>query len=121
MLIEHFLDAGGEQGLTPSSWDSHRAGAFAANFVVLTLFGPIVEELQFRGLGVSLLAPFGQAAAVVGVGLAFGLYHGLVEGLPILAFFGATLAYVRWKTDSVYPGMLVHAVFNGTALIVAVT
>ena len=55
------------------------------------------------------------------VGLSFGLAHGLIEGLPILIVFGAGLALLRARTDSVYPGMVVHALFNAIALILSVT
>ena len=54
-------------------------------------------------------------------GLAFGLAHGLVLGLPVLTIFGITLGWLRWKTGSVYPGMVVHGIFNGAALLAAVT
>ena len=37
-----------------------------------------------------------------------------------LALFGCALAWLRARTDSVFPGMLVHATFNATALIVVV-
>ena len=39
----------------------------------------------------------------------------------MLVVFGTALAFVRSRTDSVYPGMVVHAVFNSIALIVSVT
>ena len=45
------LGAADEQGLTPEAWDSSRAGAYAANFVAVALFGPIVEELMYRAPG----------------------------------------------------------------------
>ena len=45
-----------EQGLVPDGWDSSRAGAFVAFFVVVTFIAPAVEELTYRGLGISLLA-----------------------------------------------------------------
>ena len=119
-LMSPFLDPGDEQGLVPKSWEPSRAAAFVANFVVVALLAPIVEELTFRGLGYRLLEPFGRWTAIVLIGLAFGLAHGLVEALPILAFFGAGLAYLRSRTGSVYPGILVHAAFNSLVLIVAV-
>jgi membrane protease YdiL (CAAX protease family) len=119
-LLAPFLNAGDEQGLVPKNWEPSRAAAFAANFVVVALLAPIVEELTFRGLGYRLLAPFGRWTAVILVGLAFGLAHGLVEALPILVFFGAGLAYLRSRTGSVYPSILVHATFNGLVLIVVV-
>jgi membrane protease YdiL (CAAX protease family) len=75
---------------------------------------------MFRGLGYRLLVRFGRAAAIVLVGIAFGLVHGLVAGLPLLVVFGSGLAFLRARTNSVYPGMAVHAVFNGLVLALAV-
>lgn len=120
-ILSPLLQPGQEQGLVPKTWQPDRAGAFAANFVVVALLAPVVEEVTFRGLGFRLLERFGRWTAVVLVGLAFGLAHGLVEALPILAAFGAGLAYIRMRTGSVYPGMIVHAAFNSLVLIVAVT
>lgn len=115
-----FLNATDEQGLVPDEWDPSRAGAFVAFFAVVTLVTPVVEELTYRGLGFSLLAPYGPAAAVLGTGVLFALAHGLVAGLPVLTVFGVAVAWLRARTGSVYPGMLLHAVFNGTALVVSV-
>jgi membrane protease YdiL (CAAX protease family) len=44
-----------------------------------------------------------------------------VEAFPFLAALGAGLAYLRSRVDSVYPGMVIHGLFNATALIVAVS
>jgi membrane protease YdiL (CAAX protease family) len=118
---EPLLRAGEEQGLTPEGWDSARATQFVVNFVVIAALAPIVEELTFRGLGYSLLEPrLGRWGAIVAVGLAFGLVHGLVRGLPLLAVFGGALAWLRVRTDSVYPGIVTHAMFNAFALIASV-
>lgn len=108
---------GREQGLTPTQWHAQYAGAFAANLVALAVVAPVIEELTFRGVGYRLLQPFGVPVAVVAVGVMFGLAHGLVEGLLVLIPFGILVAWLRSRTDSVYPGMLVHATFNGIALL----
>jgi membrane protease YdiL (CAAX protease family) len=118
--LDPLLHAGEEQGLTPSGWDSDRAAAFAANVVVVAGIAPVVEELTYRGLGFSLLRPYGVASAIIGVGIAFGLAHGLIEALPILSLFGIGLAWLRERTDSVYPPILLHAAFNGFALAASV-
>ena len=115
------LDAGDEQGLTPEDWDGSRAGAYAANFLAVALVGPIVEELTYRGAGMSLFLRFGPMVAVVATALGFGLGHGLLFALPALVFFGLVTALLRLKTDSVFPCMLVHCAFNATSLVVAVT
>jgi membrane protease YdiL (CAAX protease family) len=88
---------------------------------VVVGIAPVVEELTYRGLGFFLLRPYGEVAAIVGVGVAFGLAHGLVEGLPILSLFGMGLAFLRSRTDSIYPPILLHAAFNGFALAVSLT
>jgi membrane protease YdiL (CAAX protease family) len=121
LLLEPFLHAGEEQGMTPASWEPDRARAYALNFAVIAVIAPIVEELMFRGAGYSLLVPFGQAIAIAVVGVSFGLIHGLVYGFVILAAFGAALAWLRAKTHSVYPCMAVHALFNSIALVIVVT
>lgn len=120
-VFAQFSDPGAEQGLAPDAWEPSRAGAFAANFVVVATLGPIVEELVYRGEGFTLLERHGTWVATLGTGLLFGLAHGLVVGLPILTLFGVALALVRLRTDSVYPPIVLHALFNAIALIAAVT
>ena len=115
--LDRALHGSREQGLVPKHWEPSHAGAYAANFVVIAGVAPFAEELLFRGLGYSLLEPFGRWTAILTVGIAFGLYHGLVEALPELALFGCALAWLRSRTGSVYPGMLAHATFNAIGLV----
>ena len=114
------FDATEEQGLVPDEWDPSRAAPFIAFFLMVTVLAPIVEELTYRGLGFSLFAPYGVVLAIVATGALFGVTHGLLIGLPVLTFFGIVIAWLRAKTGSVYPGILLHAVFNGVALLVSV-
>jgi membrane protease YdiL (CAAX protease family) len=107
---------GQEQGITNVPWEPAHAGAFAANFVLFVVIAPFVEELTFRGAGQSLLRFLGQWPSIVLAGVAFGLAHGLLEALLVLVPFGIALAWLRDRTNSVVPGMFVHALFNGAAL-----
>ena len=120
LLVAQFGNADSEQGLAPSSWNSHRVAQFAAFAFVVTVIGPVVEELTFRGLGFSLVERYGQWVAIIVVGLAFGLIHGLLLGFPIIAVFGGGLAYLRSRTGSIYPCVILHALFNGFALALSV-
>ena len=114
-------DPGKEQGLTPTHWEPKHAAAFAANVLLFVVIAPFVEELLFRGLGYTLLrSVFGAVPAILIVGLAFGAWHGLLWALLVLVPFGWALAYLRYRTDSVYPGMIVHALFNAFAITAAV-
>ena len=122
-VLNPFLHAGKEQGLVPDRWEPSHAGAFAANFVVIVVVAPVVEELD--RFAASASAPSRRSsptwAVVLLVGVAFGAWHGLIIAFPALASLGAIFAFVRVKTRSVYPTMLMHAIFNAGALLIAVT
>jgi len=111
---------GTEQGLTPTGWEAAHAGAFAANCFLFVIVAPIVEELTFRGVGQSLLQFLGRFGSIAVIGITFGLWHGLVEALVVLVPFGMALAYLRDRTTSVLPGMVVHGLFNAAALAASV-
>ena len=121
ILYDAIVRPGNEQGLTPTHWEPRHAAAYVANGIVICTLVPLVEELTFRGLGYSLLEPYGERTAIVAIALLFGLSHGLVLELPIVVLFGGLLAWVRARTGSVFPGMLLHATFNLVALVIAVT
>jgi membrane protease YdiL (CAAX protease family) len=119
--LNPFLEAGEEQGLVPDNWDRDRAAAFVANFAVVAIVAPVVEELTYRGLGFAAVRQFfGPVAAVVVTAIAFGLAHGLVVALPVLTIFGLILGWLRLRTSSLYPPIILHAIFNGAALLAAV-
>jgi membrane protease YdiL (CAAX protease family) len=120
VALEPILGGGEEQGLDPSGWRSDRALPFALNAVVIAVAAPVVEELMFRGLGYALLVPMGVVAAVVVTGIAFALTHGLVRAFPVLFVIGAGLAFIRWRTDSIYPPIILHGCFNGIGLLAGV-
>lgn len=121
-LLNVILKSGREQGLLPDGWDSARAGAYIANFIVIAIVAPVVEETVYRGLGFAAVSSFfGAPAAIVVTGVAFGLSHGLVVALPVLSLFGMILAALRWRTRSLYPPIILHALFNAAALVAAVT
>ena len=118
-FLEALLHATREQGLEPPRWEPDRAVPFALNAAVVILAGPVIEELTFRGLGFALLARYGDVVALVVTSTAFAAAHGLVNGFPALFLFGAAVGFLRLRTGSIYPGMLLHGSFNALALAVA--
>lgn len=115
--LSPFLDPGEEQNLTPDHWDGSRALPFALTAVSFVVGAAVVEELAFRGAGVTLVGgAWGRTAAVVVPAVLWAAAHGLVEALPALIVFGVGLGILRLRTGSVIPGMIVHAVFNAVAL-----
>ena len=121
VLYSALAHPGNEQGLTPTAWQPAHASAYIVNAIIICTWIPFVEELTYRGLGYSLLVRFGRWPAILAVGILFGLAHGLVISLPVIAAFGCALAWIRARTDSVIPGMFLHGLFNLVALVAAVT
>lgn len=121
VLYSSLTHPGNEQGLTPTHWEPAHAAAYLVNSIIICTWIPFVEELTYRGLGYTLLERFGRWPAILAVGILFGLAHGLVVSLPVIAAFGCALAWIRSRTDSVVPGMVVHGTFNLIALVAAVT
>jgi membrane protease YdiL (CAAX protease family) len=117
-LLEPLLHAGDKQGLEPDEWRPDRARAFWLNVLVASTVVPFAEELFFRGVGVRVWLPLGGGAAIVITALAFGLAHGILVALPILVPFALALGWVRWRSDSVWPGVIAHGFYNGSALLV---
>jgi membrane protease YdiL (CAAX protease family) len=109
-----------DQGV-PTFWDPSRLPQFALSFAAIVVVVPFVEELMCRGLGFALLRPFGERAAIVGTAVPFGLMHGFLGALPFFVVAGLALGWVRSRTGSVYPGMLMHGAVNATAVILSVS
>jgi membrane protease YdiL (CAAX protease family) len=91
-----------------------------ALFFVAAVYAPIVEELMFRGV---LFPAVSEATKKVWVGVlvssvVFAMIHqqGPVAW-PSLALIGATAAWVTYRTGSLIPAIIMHALHNGTTLL----
>jgi uncharacterized protein len=121
IVLEAIFHAGEEQGLDPSGWQSDRVGAFVLTALAIGVVGPIAEELTFRGLGYYLLSTQIGAWAAVGItAVVFALAHGILVGLPVFFVIGVGLAFLRLRTNSIIPAILVHMAFNSLQLVVGV-
>ena len=90
--------------------------------IAVTLVGvspAIFEELAFRGLLQGRLsALFGRRLGITMTAVAFALAHGVTAGFPFHVFLGFYLCWLRIRSKSLYPGMLLHFAYN-TTLVVA--
>lgn len=83
--------------------------------VLIVVFGPIFEELLFRGALFSvLMRRWGLRVAVVVPSILWGLTHVSYEiwHAASVAGSGVVLAIIRWKSDSLYVPLALHAAFN---------
>jgi hypothetical protein len=91
--------------------------AHGIGFIALTLVvvvgAPIVEELFFRGLVLrSLQRRFGDAWAVVGSAVLFGVAHFEPLQLPALVALGVILGVMAVSNKRLGPSIFAHAGFN---------
>jgi membrane protease YdiL (CAAX protease family) len=89
-------------------------------FLVLlaVVFGPVSEELVFRGFLQPLLSrSFGVASGIGLTALIFGLLHGpeykwAWQYVLAVSFAGVVFGIVRARTNSFIPSTLMHACYN---------
>jgi tetratricopeptide (TPR) repeat protein len=84
----------------------------------IVVFGPVAEEIVFRGLIYGAFEKrMGVAWAIVISSLVFALVHlQPMYFLPIL-LLGTVLGWARWKTGSLGLPILLHVLNNGVALV----
>ena len=86
------------------------------DFLTVVLVGPLVEEMIFRGVIYDALCTFLPAGfAVVFQGMLFGSVHGSMIWILYAALMGCLLGYVRKRTGSLRPCLLMHMAFNGAS------
>jgi membrane protease YdiL (CAAX protease family) len=82
---------------------------------VIGVLPAVFEELAFRGLVHSVLVAYaGPLQAILIGGAVFGLAHGVTSAFMLHAGIGLYLGWLRHRSGSLYPGMLVHLLYNGT-------
>ncbi len=119
LIIELTVGHAVREQAVPQFFDAARLGAFALNVVAIAVFVPIVEEAACRGIGFHLLEPYGDAVAIGGTAAAFALAHGAVLDLPWVLVTGLGLGYLRSRTGSLYPCVLLHGTVNGVAVLLS--
>lgn len=73
---------------------------------------PIAEELVFRGAVQGFLRPLGGQAAVVAAAALFAVQHGGAAGVLYAFCTGLVLGWLRERSGSVLPCILLHSVNN---------
>ena len=86
--------------------------SYLANFLVITLMAPILEELYFRGFLLPRLSRFGVWAVPIHTVL-FALFHVWTPWMVMARAIGLLpLAYVAQKKQNIYIGMVAHMLAN---------
>jgi sodium transport system permease protein len=79
----------------------------------------VCEEALFRGLIMTGFRRAGMGMAVGATAALFGLMHASIYRLAPVVFLGALFGYAVWRTGSLVPGIVGHALNNGLMVLVA--
>ncbi len=83
----------------------------------VALFGPVLEELLFRGAVTRiLLQRYSPAKAIVFSALIFGIFHINPAQIAGATLIGLFLAWIYYRTESLIPCILVHVLNNSLAV-----
>ena len=86
---------------------------------LVTIWGPVSEEVYFRGLTYTALRnQWGAGWALIVSSLLFSSLHLAPAHLPVLFLVGVGLTVLRQRTGSLLPGIAAHIGFN-TALVIS--
>lgn len=86
---------------------------------VTAIVAPFTEELFFRGfLFKGLREKYGWVNALMFSSIIFALFHGQIATLIPTFLLGALFAYIYQRTDSVFPGMILHFMVNAMGALV---
>jgi membrane protease YdiL (CAAX protease family) len=85
---------------------------------VVSLLPALCEELAFRGgLQSALAGRRSPARAVALSALVFAVFHLDPIRFPGVLLLGVAFGWLAWRTGSIWPSMVAHAVNNGTAVL----
>ncbi len=83
---------------------------------VLTLLGPIFEEIIFRGfIQTELLRTFKPWAAIFLSSLIFSIFHGILFQSVFTFFVGLALGWCRYRSGGLTASIILHIAFNASA------
>jgi membrane protease YdiL (CAAX protease family) len=108
----------GEATAVLYQWDSPIGAVFT--FFCISATPAICEEAFFRGVfqrGLQRKLRFPWSFLVSGVVFAF--YHQSALSIPALIPVGVLLGFLYWSFDSIWPGMALHATYNGLILLLS--
>ena len=90
-------------------------------FVAVSLLAPIGEELLFRGFFQQFLESYWKdiTKAVLFTSLFFAIIHMNPFWFIQIYILGVLLGYLAWKTNSIFPSLILHSLNNTVAIIIS--
>ncbi len=88
--------------------------------LLMAVVPAVAEEFFFRGFLLSgMSSGLKKWSSICLVAVIFGIYHFMIDRLPVTAIMGVVLGYLCWQSRSILPGMFVHAMHNGSMIVLS--
>jgi membrane protease YdiL (CAAX protease family) len=85
------------------------------------VIAPVCEEVFFRSfVFMGLLRSMPVWVAIVSSAFLFALVHQDLASFAVLLCIGLALAFLRWYSNSIWPGIILHALNNATSAVLII-
>ncbi len=118
VLVEHFSGSSSDSSLGFNFYDTSTWPVLV--WAAVCVIGPFYEEMWVRGF---MFAGFIRSSlAVTGTLVVTSLFWAVQHvqynwlAIAMIFVFGLALGYIRWKSDSIWPSIIVHVINNTIAL-----
>lgn len=102
-----------------NSINSLAGNTLLVTLLLMAVLPAICEEFLFRGMIQRGMEKLGMGWSIFLSGILFGLFHFDFQRLAAQALIGFLSAYVVYRTDSIFNGMILHFMNNGLLLLIS--
>lgn len=100
--------------------DYQSALGIIVSVIATAVLPALLEEFAIRGVVLQSLRKYGDKYAIIMSSVVFALMHGNMIQIPFAFIAGIGFAYVAIKTNSIWPGIIVHFLNNCLAVAASV-
>lgn len=90
-----------------------------SRFFATAIVPALVEDLALRGIVMTPLRKYGSGFAILLSSFAFGIFHGDLDQIPFAFICGLFMGYAVVITESLWTGVVIHALNNSISCIQA--
>ncbi len=93
---------------------------FIISAIAAAVVPALVEEFAYRGVFLGLLKEYGEGFCIIASSVMFALMHGNLSQIPFAFIVGLVLGFIRVKSGSIIPAMLLHFLNNFVSVVLSI-
>ncbi|MDP4119342.1 MAG: type II CAAX endopeptidase family protein [Bacillota bacterium] len=91
---------------------NYKGAANVIYWAYVCLAAPVIEEFIFRGFILGKMKKYGNRSAIFISAILFAMMHGILTQIPMAFMAGIVLGCVCVYTNSIFPSIIMHILFN---------